>query len=134
MEAAPGRRVRERRRVSPDRHDRVARPVETRDRPEEPAGVRMLRVPEDGPDLCFFHHFACIHHGDPVGDLAVAGDPHHALTRCDRERRGQEDQKHRHPVEEGPGVRQVAGEEGLHPEEDEQVHREEGAEEDVGDG
>ena len=45
------------------------------------------------------------------------------------ERGGQEDQQHRHPVEQRPGVREVTCEEGVHPEEHEQggggEHREE---------
>ena len=44
----------------------------------------------------------------------------------------QEDQQHRHPLEQGPGVGDVAGEEGLHPEEDEEGDGQEGPQEDIG--
>src|SRR3546814_2656152 len=60
---------------------------------------------------------------ESAGAALLAPQPH-------RQRRHKEDQQQRHPLEQRAYVGDVAGEEGLHPEEHEEADGEEDAEED----
>src|SRR5690242_21857587 len=45
------------------------RPVKPRDRPEQPPGVRVLRIVKDLLLVALLDNAACVHDQDPVGDV-----------------------------------------------------------------
>ena len=92
-----------------------------RHRQQQPAGEKLAEHEVDASGRHGDHQFQ-------GADAAFVAPAAH------RQRRSKEDQQHRQPLEHGPHVGDVAGEECLAPEEDEQRHCQESGQEQIGDG